>query len=417
MVFVIDTNKKPCDPIHEGQARWLLDHQKAAVFRHRPFTIILKSESQKQSKQYRLKIDPGSRTTGLAIVDGSKVVFGANLQHRGQAIKSALDDRRSLRRGRRNRKTRYRKPRFLNRTRPKGWLPPSLESRIANTETWVRRLSKLCPISAISMELVKFDTQLLENPDISGVEYQQGTLYGYEVKEYLLEKFGRKCAYCGKTGVPLEVEHIIPKSRGGSDRISNLTLACTPCNQKKNNRTAEEFGHPEVMKQVKQPLKDAAAVNAIRWKLYERLKEFNQAIECSTGGRTKWNRKQNGLDKDHWIDAACVGDVETVDIDGVKPLQIKATGYGTRKMCQTDKYGFPIRHRTRSKTFMGFATGDLVKAIKPNGKGAGILMGRVTIRQRPSFTVSGINLHSKYCTRLQANDGYDYPFTTSPNMV
>jgi hypothetical protein len=259
------------------------------------------------------------------------------------------------------------------------------------------------------MELVKFDTQLLENPDISGVEYQQGTLYGYEVKEYLLEKFGRKCAYCGKTGVPLEVEHIIPKSRGGSDRISNLTLACTPCNQKKNNRTAEEFGHPEVMKQVKQPLKDAAAVNAIRWKLYERLKEFNQAIECSTGGRTKWNRKQNGLDKDHWIDAACVGDVETVDIDGVKPLQIKATGYGTRKMCQTDKYGFPIRHRTRSKTFMGFATGDLVKAIKPNGKGAGILMGRVTIRQRPSFTVSGINLHSKYCTRLQANDGYDYP--------
>jgi 5-methylcytosine-specific restriction endonuclease McrA len=83
------------------------------------------------------------------------------------------------------------------------------------------------------MELVKFDTQLMENPDISGIEYQQGELAGYEVREYLLEKWGRKCAYCSETDLPLQIEHIIPRSRGGSDRVSNLTLACEGCNRLK----------------------------------------------------------------------------------------------------------------------------------------------------------------------------------------
>jgi 5-methylcytosine-specific restriction endonuclease McrA len=120
-----------------------------------------------------------------------------------------------------------------NRRRPDGWLPPSLESRLANVVTWVRRLCRLAPVTAISQELVKFDTQALVNPEIAGVEYQQGTLAGYELREYLLEKWGRRCAYCKATGVPLQVEHIVPKVRDGSNRASNLTLACRNCNQKK----------------------------------------------------------------------------------------------------------------------------------------------------------------------------------------
>src|SRR5512140_2426807 len=106
----------------------------------------------------------------------------------------------------------------------------------------------------------------MENPEISGVEYQQGTLLGYEVREYLLEKFGRKCVYCGKQHVPLAIEHIIPKIRGGSSRISNLATACDPCNDDKGTKTAAEFGHSEVQALAKRPLKDAAAVNASRWK-------------------------------------------------------------------------------------------------------------------------------------------------------
>gem|GEM_PF-5112043 len=132
----------------------------------------------------------GSTTTGIAIVqEGTdRVVFAAELTHRGQAIRDALLSRTASRRSRRQRHTRYRKPRFLNRTRPKGWVAPSLNHRVQTTETWVRRLRRVCPIAAISMELVRFDTQLMQDAEVSGIAYQQGELGGYEVREYLLEK-------------------------------------------------------------------------------------------------------------------------------------------------------------------------------------------------------------------------------------
>src|SRR5262249_15656666 len=256
-------------------------------------------------------------------------------QHRGQAIKRKLDARRAIRRSRRNRKTRYREPRFLNRRRLKGSLPPSLKSRVDNVETWVKRLSRAYPLSGIAMEPVKFDTQLIENPEINGVEYQQGELAGYEVREYLLEKWRRRCAYCGKSDIPLQIEHIIPRARGGSNRVSNLTLACESCNQKKGNRTPLEFRLPQIQRRAKRPLKDAAAINATRWALFERLKSLGLPVETGSGGLTKFNRTKRGLPKTHWIDAACVGKStpETVDAKNVIPLSIKATGHGSRQMC------------------------------------------------------------------------------------
>ena len=230
-VFVLDTNKRQLEPVHPAEARLLLNDQRAAVYRRYPFTIILKEEvPEAKPTPLRLKIDPGSRTTGIAILrDSGEIVFAMELTHRGLRIKSQLESRRTIRRSRRNRKTRYRKPRFENRTRPKGWLAPSLKSRVYNIETWVSRLRSACNITEISMELVRFDTQLLQNPEISGVAYQQGELAGYEVREYLLEKWNRTCAYCGKTDVPLEIEHIVPRSKGGSNSVSNLTLACHGC--------------------------------------------------------------------------------------------------------------------------------------------------------------------------------------------
>src|SRR5205814_5835125 len=131
-----------------------------------PFTIVLKTAVEAPVLEpLRIKIDPGSKTTGIALVNDAtgEVVFAAELTHRGQAIKKSLDDRRGVRRSRRQRHTRYRKPRFQNRKNKKaGWLPPSLESRIANIETWVTRLMRLCPITAISQERVRFDMQLME---------------------------------------------------------------------------------------------------------------------------------------------------------------------------------------------------------------------------------------------------------------
>src|SRR5579859_5834480 len=152
-VFLVDTHRQPLSQVHPGRARILLKAGKAAVLKRYPFTLILKAAiEQPQVQPLRIKLDPGSRTTGIAIVDdeSGQVLFAAELAHRSQEIKKALDDRRAVRRRRRARHTRYPKPRFQNRIRPQGWLAPSLKSRVFNIVTWVKRLCKLCPIRAIS---------------------------------------------------------------------------------------------------------------------------------------------------------------------------------------------------------------------------------------------------------------------------
>jgi hypothetical protein len=181
-VFVLDTDRQPVDPVQPGRARILLTTGKAAVFRRYPFTIILKGAgAPPHVSPLRLKIDPGSQVTGLAIVNDAtgEVVFAAELTHRGQEIKKRLAQRHASRRSRRQRHTRYRKPRFDNRrTKKKGWMAPSLESRVCNIITWVKRLLRICPLAALSQELVRFDMQRMEHPDIAGVEVRRVTRYG-----------------------------------------------------------------------------------------------------------------------------------------------------------------------------------------------------------------------------------------------
>ncbi|MGK7899581.1 MAG: RNA-guided endonuclease IscB [Xenococcus sp. (in: cyanobacteria)] len=429
-VFVLDTNKQPLNPCSPGMARSLLKAGKAAVFRQYPFTIILKKVIEKKEiKQCQLKLDPGSKTTGIAILQNNKLIWRAQLSHRGQQIKDDLESRRSLRRGRRGRKTRYRQPRFLNRKRAEGWLAPSLEHRVLTTITWVKRLIKLCPINSIAQELVRFDSQKLDNPEISGTQYQQGTLYQYEVREYLLEKFNHTCAYCGAKDVPLEVEHIKPKSKGGSNRVSNLTIACVPCNLAKSNLDLKEFLADKVsilnrvLAQAKAPLKDAAAVNSTRWKVFNSLKETGLPLETGTGGQTKFNRTQQGLEKTHCLDAACVGETPKLEILTNQPLLIKCAGHGKRQIIHVDKFGFPrknksgelVRKSALVKKVKGFQTGDIVRAVVTKGKKIGSYLGKVAIRSSGSFniktvaeTVQGISY--KYCSTVHRKDGYLYGF-------
>ncbi len=417
-VFVVDQERKPLDPVHPARARYLLTSGHAAVLRRYPFTIMLKeSKPDVVPAPLRVKIDPGSKTTGIAVVNDAtgQVVWAAELEHRGQQVKKNLEDRRASRRSRRQRHTRYRSARFDNRHRSDGWLPPSLESRISNVLTWVERLQHWVPIAALSQELVRFDTQIMQNPEISGVEYQQGTLAGYELREYLLEKWERRCAYCGQQNRPLQIEHIIPKARSGSDQVSNLTLACESCNQKKGTQTAAEFGFPDLHKQAHKPLKDAAAVNTSRWALYRRLQATGLPVEVGSGGLTKWNRSQRAIPKTHWLDAACVGasTPESLRWQQVGPLAIKATGWQRRQMCLMDAYGFP---RTRAKEHSrvhGFKTGDLVKAVVMTGAKAGTYVGKVAVRATGSFTITTPagtiqGIHSRYCQPLHRGDGYSY---------
>lgn len=424
-IFVIDSEKRPLNPIHSAQARQLLRNKKAAIFRRFSFTLILQEfRNNSPVSSLRLKIDPGAKFTGLALVNDAtgEVVFAAEIKHRGFAIRDSLTARRQLRRSRRNRKTRYRQARFLNRTRPKGWLAPSLKSRVENIKTWVKRLCKLAPIKAISQELVRFDMQLMANPELQGKEYQQGTLAGYETREYLLEKWGRQCAYCGVKDVRLQIEHIHPRAKGGSNSITNLTLSCEKCNTKKGIKDVKDFLKKDpsrlekILKQAKIPLADAASVNTTRFALLSVLKSTGLPVETGSGGLTKFNRSQQKLGKTHWLDAACVGrSTPILNIKGVKPLFITANGHGTRQMCGTDRFGFPYRHRKNKQIHLGFRTGDIVKAVVTYGKKIGEYVGRVLCRATGSFDlvtktgrISGIS--HKYCLAIHQKDGYSYGF-------
>lgn len=418
--LVLDKNKKPLMPCRMARARILLKKRRAAVYRLQPFTILLRDREGGSTQETELKLDPGSKTTGVALVahfekGGPTVTWAGDLYHRGQIIKSSLDKRRALRRSRRSRKTRYRPSRFDNRTRPEGWLPPSLQSRVGNVVHWTGRLMHLAPVSAIALEVVRFDLQKIETPEISGVEYQRGTLFGYELREYLLEKWGRKCAYCGGKDVPLEVEHLIPGSRGGTDRVSNLALACVPCNQKKGNQTAAEFGFPQLMDQAKAPLKDATAVNATRWEIGRRLKEPGLPVSFWSGGRTKYNRISRGYPRAHWVDAACVGITgEKVSLDPQQPiLQLKALGRGNRQYCRMDRFGFPRTGPKTLKRFLGYQTGDLVKVSIPKGKYHGIHQGRLAgVRATGIVDVKTnhqkISISACHLQPLQKFDGWGY---------
>ncbi|WP_414584231.1 RNA-guided endonuclease IscB [Scytonema sp. PCC 10023] len=421
-VFVIDQNKQPLNPIPPARARELLTKQKAAVYRVYPFAIILKhAVDNPNPKPLTIKLDPGSRFTGIAIVDHDKVIWAAELEHRGWQIKNSLELRRSLRRSRRNRKTRYRQPRFDNRKRKEGRLhAPSLMHRVLTIETWVKRFCRYASIAQIAMEVASFDTQKMQNPEVDGVEYQQGELAGYEVREYLLQKWGRKCAYCDKEGVPLQIEHIHPRSKGGSNRVSNLTLSCERCNTRKGAKSIDDFLKKDpsrlekIKKEGKQPLKDAAAVNATRFCVFGTLKSILPTT-TGNGAQTKYNRTRLGLNKSHWIDAACVGDIETIQLLTQQPLRIKCTGWGTRQMSGTDRYGFPTRHRERKQIHFGFKTGDIIKAVVTSGKKMGNYVGRVLCRKSGSFditTSSGrvAGISYRFCIPIHKKDGYAYGF-------
>jgi 5-methylcytosine-specific restriction endonuclease McrA len=294
-------------------------------------------------------------------------------------------------------------------------LPPSLQSRVQNIVTWVDRLARWCPIGAISFEAVRFDTQLLQHPDITGVKYQYGELAGMEVREYLLLKWNYHCAYCHQQATATnrwEIDHILPRSLGGSGRISNLALSCHQCNSAKGDQTALEFGHPEVQRQAKAPLKDAAAVNSTRRVVQQRLLAFGVPVETGGGGLTKWNRTQRELPKIHWLDACCVGWSTPKFLQGWRdllPLMITAQRWQRRQMCLMDRYGFPRTKAKGASRVRDFKTGDMVKAVVPSGKPKGIHVGKVAVKASGLFTVAGVpDVPARYFRLLQHADGYWY---------
>ena len=425
VVFVVDRHQQPLQPCTPARARKLLACGRAVVHRHTPFVIRLKDREAASSQVAGVEvgIDPGSKFTGIAVFRADDMVrtglFVIEVRHRGGQIRDKLTTRAAFRRGRRSRNLRYRAPRFNNRRRPDGWLAPSLRHRVEGAMSWVQRLRRWAPVRQIHVERVAFDTQLLQSPNIAGVEYQHGTLHGYEVREYLLAKWGRKCAYCGAENVPLNIDHIAPRARGGSDRVSNLTLACISCNQDKGATPVEVFlaRRPQVLarirRQAKQPLRDAAAVSSTRRALWQALADTCLPVRTATGGRTKWNRHRTGAPKTHTLDALHVGDVADVSGVAAHVLVAASTGRGSYCRTRTDRYGFPRLRLPRIKSIHGFQTGDLVRAVVPTGTNKGRHTGRVAVRTTGSFNirtsyalVQGVRY--RHVRLLQRGDGWAY---------
>lgn len=350
-VLVLDKKKRPLMPCSEKRARLLLDRGRAVVVRVCPFIIRLKDRVGGDTQPVRIKIDPGGKTTGLALVRETNSVDVATnrvctkatvlvlleLQHRSGEISRALNRRRFLRRRRRG-QLRDRPKRFDNRTNSKEWLAPSLRHRVHTTMAWVTRLARYAPVTAISQELVRFDRKLMQSPETSDTGYQQGTLASYEVREYLLEKWERRCVYCGRPGVPLAVDQIVAEVNGGSNRVSNLTVSCHDCRQHKatNSRRLRWIRF-----QAKAPLNKVRAGNVVRWALLQSLTTTGLPILTATGGRTKWNRARLGIPKSYALDAVCVGTVDDVQLWKRPILTIKASGRGHYRRTKVDRNGFP----------------------------------------------------------------------------
>ena len=424
MVLVIDKHKKPCNTISNAYARVLLFKKQAVIHKRFPFTIRLKNDSAVlKDRSYTVKLDPGSKTTGIAITDDKdSVIMLAELEHIGHLIKKDLNSRRIVRKSRRQRNTRYRPVRFLNRTKPQGWLAPSVKSRADNVINFIRKYKKLINISKVMIENVSFDTaQMSSNTKLYGVKYQQGPLYKNKLRSFIFNHSNGKCVYCGAKAT--EIDHVIPKSSGGTNSVHNLVASCKSCNQMKSNLSLKEFGKlvgKDFSKlEPKKLPKDAAIVQAARNYMVREITKLVSSTTTHDAWMTKYNRGELGLPKEHYYDALSVGEVP-IEFNFLtdKILQISAKGRGKRQMCRMDKYGFPGTKPKGSKLVEGFQTGDMVKAVVPKGLNKGEHLGRVIIKSSGYFEIKSKNssvqgINHKYCRLIQRGDGYLYNYKES----
>jgi hypothetical protein len=285
----------------------------------------------------------------------------------------------------------------------------------------VEKMRMWFPITAVVLELARFDMQKIENADIKGVEYQQGALWGFELREYLLTKFQHQCVYCDAKNVPLNMDHLEAKSRGGSNRLSNRVLACIRCNDANGSLPVEDFvTDPERLARIRQwarlPLRDAAALNSTRRALWLAICKTGLSVHNGSGGRTKFNRARNGLEKSHCNDALAAGEADCIAAYSKTVLVARQTGRGSYARTRSDRFGFPRLILPRRKAVYGFATGDTVRAVIATGKYAGSYVGRVSIRSSGRFAVRTASsmapsVRHEDCTLLQRGAGWYFEGT------
>ena len=309
MVYVIGQNGQPLMPTNRhGKVKHLLKSGKAKVIKRCPFTIKLLYSSTYYTQNLTLGVDTGSGTIGNAVTkDNGDIVYMSKVIVRND-ITDKMIQRAKYRRNRRNRKTRYRKARWMNRANSikKGRFSPTIQSKIHSHVKEIEYIKSILPITEIVLETGQFDTHLMKNPSLANPKikhwgYQKGTNYGFEnAKAMVLNRDSYKCQCCkGKhKDNKLEVHHIIFRSRGGSNEADNLITLCHTCHKALHNGKI----NPNFKGKRKGQLKYATQMNSIRKQL---LRIYPDAIE-TFGMVTKANRLNLGLEKDHHIDACVI---------------------------------------------------------------------------------------------------------------
>ena len=318
LVYVLKQNGQPFMPTERfGKVRILLKEGKAKVVRREPFTIKLLYEPETDVVQEcYCGVDTGSKHVGVAVVGNDRVLYQSQTELRSDT-KKKMDRKRGFRRLRRSRKTRYRKPRFLNRKNSikKDRLPPSVKHKVQAHIDEIEFCKKILPVSDLILEVSQFDTALMKNPSLINEKvkhwgYQRGFNYGYSSRrESILHRDNYTCQCCGKKNCRLEVHHIKFRRDGGTDDEENLITLCEDCHKGVHAGTVELNKKPKKSKN----LKYATHMSIIRSWL---LKVYPDAIE-TFGFVTSENRHRLNLEKDHYIDACVIasGGLEFKELD------------------------------------------------------------------------------------------------------
>ena len=360
MVYVLNKDGHPIMPTsNHAKVRILLKTGKAKVIRRCPFTIQLQYSSTNYTQKISLGIDAGSKHIGVSATTESKVLYEADVELRNDIV-NLLSTRRQNRRARRNRKTRYRKPRFTNRvsTKKNGWLAPSVRQKVDTHLTVVAKVHKILPISKIIVETASFDIQKIKDPTISGTEYQQGEqLDFWNVREYVLFRDGHVCQCCkGRSKDKILNVHHIESRKMGGDAPNNLITLCETCH------TGYHKGTVKLPKTIHRGMsfRDAGFMGIMRWAFYNRLKEMYPNVSLTYGYITKNTRIKNGLPKEHYIDARCISGNPSAVSDGTYYYQKKVRCHN-RKIHKNTILKGDIRKRNQAPYFVkGFRLFDKV---------------------------------------------------------
>lgn len=357
----------PLMPCTQKKARILLKEGKAVIYKYDPFTIQLTYATGETKQDCHIGIDTGSKHIGMAITSENKVLFKGEIELR-QDVKSNIDTKHIYRRSRRNRKTRYRQPRFLNRKRSDKWLPPSLQNRVDHTFHWIDTFCGLVSDPILHIEVGKFDTAKMINPEINGVDYQHGQTYGFfEERYFVFARDNYTCQCCGKSKDKiLQTHHIIYRSNGGTDRVDNLITVCTDCHTSKNHQKGGIlYKWQEQHKKVKQ-YKEPPFMNAIRKRIFARYPNAHTTY----GSETTPHRKELGLEKTHYNDAITISGITNIKEDPKEWLLIKQFRKKKRSLHEaTARKGrkepncFQKRNSKNTPFYRGFYLNDKVKVF------------------------------------------------------